>query len=87
VKILVQWHVTKNNSIKETILQMNRDGLIQKIGPFPFCDRCTIPFYMESSYYTGIDKYFIPCLIGCLDYLKKRVALGMINKFFNDERA
>jgi len=70
----------RNGSIKETLEQMKKDRLVEKIGNFPFCNRCTIPCYMESSYYTGIDKYFVPCFGGRLDYVKKRVRLSLINR-------
>jgi MoaA/NifB/PqqE/SkfB family radical SAM enzyme len=70
----------KNGSIKDTLEQMHIDGLEQKIGKFPFCNGCTIPCYMESSYYTGIDKYFMSCYLGRVDYLKKRARLALINR-------
>jgi len=73
----------KNGSLKETLQQMHANGLAQKIGKFPFCNGCTIPCYMESSYYTGMDKYFVSCYLGRVDYLKKRARLAMINKMMN----
>jgi MoaA/NifB/PqqE/SkfB family radical SAM enzyme len=79
---LVQERVPlKNGSIRETMTQMRSDGRVEKVGRFPFCRGCTIPCYMESSYTTNIDKYFASWFIGRLDYVKKRLSLGLANKF------
>jgi MoaA/NifB/PqqE/SkfB family radical SAM enzyme len=71
----------KNGSIRETMEQMRLDGHFEKVGRLPFCRRCTIPCYMESSYTTNIDKYFASWFLGRLDYVRKRLSLGLVNKF------
>jgi hypothetical protein len=71
----------KNGSIRETMVQMSLDGHVEKVGRLPFCHRCTIPCYMESSYTTKIDKYFASWFLCRLDYVRKRISLGVANKF------
>ena len=52
----------------------------ETIGTFSFCNKCTIPCYMESSYYTELDKYMFLCLYGRIDYIKKQAYLYLRNK-------
>nr|MDO8087961.1 radical SAM protein [Candidatus Sigynarchaeum springense] len=79
---LVQEHIPlKNGSIRETMAQMRQDGHVEKVGRLPFCRRCTIPCYMEPAYTTNIDKYFVQWFAGRLDYVRKRLALQVANRF------
>jgi MoaA/NifB/PqqE/SkfB family radical SAM enzyme len=75
----------KNGSIRETIEQMRQDGLVDKAGRLPFCHHCTIPCYMEPSYTTNIDKYFVPWFAGGLDYVRKRFTIGLANRLASHE--
>mgnify|MGYP006301741529 CR=1 FL=1 len=71
----------EKESIRKTLFNMNKKGLLDKIGRFSFCNKCTIPCFMEPSYYTQIDKYFLKCYLGRMDYLKKRMKLNLTHKF------
>ncbi len=71
----------KNGSVRETMAQMRLDGHVKKVGRLPFCRRCTIPCYMEASYTTNIDKYFVSWFLGRFHYLRKRSTLGLANRF------
>jgi hypothetical protein len=66
-------------SIKKTIQSPDFRDELSYMGRYAICERCTIPCYMEPTYYTVIDKYFALCLFSRLDYLKKRIILKIQN--------
>lgn len=69
----------EHGSIAATLDGMRRSGALDRIGRFPFCQGCTIPCFMETSYYVTVDKYFLPCYSGRVEYLAKRARLALKN--------
>ncbi|MHA1144328.1 MAG: radical SAM protein [Candidatus Helarchaeota archaeon] len=54
--------------------------IYRNVGRLPICNGCTIPCYMETSYYTDIDKYFFLSYYGRIDYVRKRARLTLVDK-------
>ena len=68
-----------NGDLAATLEAMRASGSFEKAGRYSFCSGCTIPCYMEPSYYATVDKYFLPCYAGRLEYLAKRARLAVKN--------
>ncbi len=71
--------------LKKTLMSAAARAEIAKVGRYKFCDKCTIPCYFETMYYTQFTKYLPICLRSRGGYLKKRAVLAIKNRFHGSD--
>jgi len=71
----------ENHRLRTTLESERMKNEREWMGRHPYCQGCTIPCYFEPVYYTQIDKYWAISLWSRLGYIRKRIVLGLKNKF------